>query len=47
MNFCKYCSATKMLNDRYFSGSSGEWGEMAMGQNAQIDFLCNSIALAF
>ena len=24
----------------------GEWGEMAVGQNAQIDFVCYSIALA-
>ena len=27
-------------------GVRGEWGEMAVGQNAQIDFVCYSIALA-
>jgi hypothetical protein len=30
------------LNEKH----RGEWGEMAVGQNAQIDFVCYSIALA-
>jgi hypothetical protein len=36
----------QMKNKTDFIKYRGEWGEMAVGQNAQIDFVCYSIALA-
>ena len=39
------CKIYFLFLNGYLCGR-GEWGEMAVGQNAQIDFVCYSIALA-
>jgi hypothetical protein len=45
---CKHCVVPYAIN--MFKGESwthrGKWGETAVGKNAQIGFLCHSIALA-